>query len=83
MFSRNPNLHGKNAHIRTHRKHRTDLYYGVFVFLRHLVVCISLYHVLSAYDSNLLTPAGNRWSFLSPGVDLQIPVYHLIAWKFS
>jgi len=44
-------LYGKNSHIRVNsvrgnRKHCPDLYYGFFVFLRYLIVCVSVHYVL-------------------------------------
>ena len=59
MFSLNPNLHGKNALIiRPYRKHRTHHCYGVFVFLRHPVVCIPVHDVVRATNRPKLINSG-------------------------
>jgi hypothetical protein len=73
MFSLNPNLHGKNAHIvRPYRKHRTHHRNGIFVFLRHPVVCISVHDVMSGpYDRNLLTPAVSAGVFQADGSSIK------------
>jgi hypothetical protein len=53
VFTLNPNLHGKNAHIRPYGKYCPDLYYGISVLLCHIIVCVPLYDVLGNVNNQL------------------------------